>query len=130
MTLPNLYFEDMTYTGVLATIFTGIEPAVALSLACVPFLRPLIKGNTVSTGTDSSYARRTIRSKGQSGSASRPFKELNDDSSEVQLQPLGSESLRYEAEAGREHTPPGGKKTGSIVVKKGWDVVSRERPES
>ncbi|KAB5513518.1 integral membrane protein [Coniochaeta sp. 2T2.1] len=73
-TLPHLYFEDMTYTGVLAIILSGIEPAVALSLACVPFLRPLVTGTVPTVHSHSS------RSGG--------FKELNN--SDVQLQPLGS----------------------------------------
>ncbi|KAK3360601.1 integral membrane protein [Lasiosphaeria hispida] len=135
VTLPHLYFEDMTYTGVLATIFTGVEPAVALSLACIPFLRPLIKGNALrSTGVDSPYPSRTLGSKGPSGSASRPFKELSDDSSEVQLQPLGSESLKYEAEVSREEGHKGHKQpttsTGAILVSKGWNIVSGTRPGS
>ena len=125
----------MTYTGVLATIFTGIEPAVALSLACIPFLRPLIKGKALrSTGVDSPYPSRTLGSKGPSGSANRPFKELSDDSSEVQLQPLGSDSFRYEAEVSREgghkeHKQPIAS-TGAILVSKGWNIVSGTRPVS
>lgn len=126
VTLPHLYFEDMTYTGVLATILTGIEPAVALSLACVPFLKPLISRNGGSTDASSPYASRIMRSKGQAGSATRPFKELQDDSSEIQLQPLGSESLKYEAEISQGHKEQIGS-DGTILVKKGWVVVSGER---
>ncbi|KAK4238353.1 hypothetical protein C8A03DRAFT_33647 [Achaetomium macrosporum] len=147
--LPHLYFEDMTYTGVLATIFTGIEPAVALSLACVPFLRPLIyKGNnnTLSMGSDNSqYASggsTTLRSKqgggpsGRTGRGGGPFKEFNDndDSSEIQLRPMeGSGELKYEAEVspgGRGGPTPTGPAEGAIMVKKGWDVVSGTRPGS
>jgi hypothetical protein len=132
ITLPHLYFEDMTYTGVLATIFTGIEPAVALSLACIPFLRPLVKSGVLrSTGVDTPYASRTLGSKATPGSTgNRPFKELSDDSSEVQLQPLGSDSLKYEAEVAREE-PKGHKQpsnsTGAILVSKGWTIVSGSR---
>ncbi|PVI05356.1 hypothetical protein DM02DRAFT_584324 [Periconia macrospinosa] len=39
--LSGLDFEDMTYTGVLATILSGLEPAVAIALACIPQMRPL-----------------------------------------------------------------------------------------
>jgi hypothetical protein len=126
----------MTYTGVLATIFTGIEPAVALSLACVPFLRPLIRSrNNASTGSDSQYARSSKGiSKGSSGSRGA-FKALDDDSSEIQLQPLGSDSLKYEAEVspgGRGEEPPvaSTESAGAIFVKKDWDVVTGRRPGS
>jgi hypothetical protein len=155
--LPHLYFEDMTYTGVLATIFTGIEPAVALSLACVPFLRPLIyrngNNNNISTGSDNSqYASRsgdstTLRSKqhgdplrgrrGKGGggpSSKEQHHDDNDDSSEIQLRPLeGSGELRYEAEVspgGRRGPTPPGSTEGAIMVRKGWDVVSGARPGS
>ncbi|KAK1751358.1 hypothetical protein QBC47DRAFT_364381 [Echria macrotheca] len=135
VTLPYLHFEDMTYTGVLATIFTGIEPAVALSLACIPFLRPLVKSGILrSTTSDSRYPSRTLGSKGPVGSSgNRPFKEISDDSSEVQLRPLGSDSLKYEAEVSREdsnsegHGDAAAKKpagSGAILVSKGWNIVS------
>ncbi|KAK4032018.1 hypothetical protein C8A01DRAFT_20849 [Parachaetomium inaequale] len=127
--LPYLHFEDMTYTGVLATIFTGVEPSIALSLACVPFLRPLIRRNNPSTGSDSPYGSRNLRGKGTSGTADRPFKELNDDSSEIQLRPLGSDSLKYEAEVSPGHKQPTDS-SGTILVKKGWNVVSGSRPAS
>ena len=130
-TLPNLYFEDMTYTGVLSTIFTGIEPSVALSLACVPFLRPLIRGKKgKGTGTDNSqYASSTLRNTGLSETGrSRGFKELHDDSSEIQLRPMGSDSPKYEADVSQgEGKQPAGS-GGAILVKKGWTVVSGDRP--
>ncbi|KAL2176552.1 uncharacterized protein P884DRAFT_300442 [Thermothelomyces heterothallicus CBS 202.75] len=147
----------MTYTGVLATIFTGVEPSVALSVACVPFLRPLIgrgggggggvgKGTGTGTGTggSSSYAhahahdsrRRRYGSGSGSGAGSalrgagrsrqqEGFKELHDDSSEIQLRPVGADSPKYEADAAPENRQPTSESAdGIIVVKKGWNVVS------
>lgn len=93
--LPHLYFEDMTYSGVLATIFTGIEPAVALFVACIPFLWPLITNKQGLSGEASPYSSNATRDKGPSRSRSQPFKELSDDSSEIHLQPLGSDSLNH-----------------------------------
>ncbi|KAJ4302526.1 hypothetical protein N0V88_002675 [Collariella sp. IMI 366227] len=126
--LPHLYFEDMTYIGILATMFTGIEPAVALSLACVPFLRPLIRGNLDASRSDNQYASGAL-SNGTSWGGSRALKELNDHSSEIQLRPVEIEALKYEAEVG-----PGQKQTpeneGAILVSKRWDVVSGARPGS
>jgi hypothetical protein len=116
----------MTYTGVLATVFTGIEPAVALSLACVPFLRPLLRGTRMATDTDNQYAGTTLRSKDLTGSGNRAFKELNDDSSDIQLRPMEGEQLKYEAEVGQGQGQGQGTKSGGVIhVKKHWDVVSR-----
>jgi hypothetical protein len=146
-TLPHLYFEDMTYTGVQATILTGVEPAVALSLACVPFLRPLLRRAGLagkSQSDDSQYASGvTGRSNGPSASASsRAFKELSDDSSEIQLRPMAGDSLKYEAEVEVAHSgqqpdqkqqqppPSAGHTGGAILVDRRWDVVSGVRPGS
>ena len=122
----------MTYTGVLATIFTGVEPSVALSLACVPFLRPLIKTNKASadSGDNSQYASSTLRSNGLSGTGrSRPFKELHDDSSEIQLRPMGDGSPKYEADIGHGQEQPV-ESAGAIHVRKDWNVSSGARPGS
>ncbi|KAF1942905.1 hypothetical protein EJ02DRAFT_421705 [Clathrospora elynae] len=41
--LPRLNCADMTHRGVLATILSGIEPALEIALACIPLMRPLFK---------------------------------------------------------------------------------------
>lgn len=117
----------MTYTGVLATIFTGIEPAVALSLACVPFLRPLVKGRNDQTQSSTPSASRMVRSTGKSAGGSGPFKELSDDSSELQLHPMGGECIDYEAEVSSGRQQTGGGSKGSVTVRKEWNIVSVER---
>ncbi|PSN59357.1 hypothetical protein BS50DRAFT_626789 [Corynespora cassiicola Philippines] len=91
--LPGLDFTDMTYTGVLATMLSGLEPSVAIALACLPLLRPLCvsrkahqhSGYDYGSGGDSELYSGKDRK-----SSSRPFTELNDndDSSEVQLTPM------------------------------------------
>ncbi|KAH8846063.1 hypothetical protein MCOR27_010397 [Pyricularia oryzae] len=40
--LEGLDFEDMTHEGAVATLLSGLEPSVALTLACIPLLRPLL----------------------------------------------------------------------------------------
>lgn len=35
-------FTDIPYSMTLATIFGGLEPSMAVTLACVPLLRPLV----------------------------------------------------------------------------------------
>jgi len=117
----------MTYTGVLATILTGMEPSIALSLACIPFLRPLVRRSAFgSSGPDSGYSSHALGSKVAAGS--RPFKEISDDSSEVQLQPMGSENgFKCDTEVHTEDGPKGHKQpaesTGAILVSKGWTVA-------
>lgn len=128
----------MTYTGVLATILTGIEPAVALSLSCVPFLRPLIKGRSMDTTANTSGDNSDLRTFGASSNSRKTnrsdFKELdshNDNSSEVQLHPMdpmGNKGVSS-AEVGhddldRGQTPAVGDGGEFIVVKNSWHVVS------
>ncbi|KAF2684446.1 hypothetical protein K458DRAFT_442819 [Lentithecium fluviatile CBS 122367] len=93
--LPGLNFADMIYSGVLATILSGLEPAVAIALACIPLMRPLFGKKSTKT-SDSGYnyeSSKTSRiySKKAGRDATNTFSELvddNDDSSQVQVQPL------------------------------------------
>lgn len=79
----------MTYSGVLATILSGLEPSIAIALACVPLLRPLF-GSRSSRAKGSHYQ---YGSGGDSGLYSKNSRrgavELhdNDDGSEVELEP-------------------------------------------
>lgn len=86
--LPGLDFADMTYTGVLATILSGLEPAVAIALACIPLLRPLYKSRTTEISLSryygSSEASEFLSKKGSKYN-NRPFDALDD---EIQLQPV------------------------------------------
>jgi hypothetical protein len=94
--LPDLDFADMTYTGVLATILSGLEPAVAIALACVPLMRPLFGKKGLAkerTGYDynSSKTSGAFSKKGSKNGSRGPstFTELvDDDSSEIHLQPI------------------------------------------
>ncbi|KAF9697828.1 hypothetical protein EKO04_004378 [Ascochyta lentis] len=89
--LPNLNFADMTYDGVLATVLSGLEPAVAIVLPCIPLLRPLYKTRGFETRTSqyhgSSGASELFSKKG-SKSNNYPFDAFHDNSSEIQLQPF------------------------------------------
>jgi hypothetical protein len=95
--LPGLDFMDMTYTGVLATLLSGLEPAVAIVLACIPLMRPLLgksKGATRSSFDYDSSKQTSLFSKKGSRRHDDPtatFSELvdnNDASSEIELQPI------------------------------------------
>ncbi|KAF3019292.1 hypothetical protein E8E14_007980 [Neopestalotiopsis sp. 37M] len=93
--LPSLDNANPTGTGLLAFLFSTVEIAVAVSLACVPFLRPLFRGTFGGSSadnskykTDRSYA---FSNRGTKANRSQGFKELEDDGSEIQLQPVDPE---------------------------------------
>jgi len=88
---------DMTYTGVLATILSGLEPAVAIVLACIPLMRPLFgKSNHATRSSfdhDSSKKTSLFSKKGsrRHDDPTATFSELvddNDASSQIELQPV------------------------------------------
>lgn len=124
--LPQLDFTDMTWSGLLATIFSGLEPAVAISLACVPFLRPIF--DTKQDGqTPSNYyvpEGSDQFSKGNRSDSGRPFQEL-DDASDIQLQPVKAESdfrisINTSSE-GKDATNQSAQPNGITVYTK-WEV--------
>ena len=86
--------KDFTYSGVLVTLLSGLEPSVALALACVPLLRPLVRTRrlkgTHSSQYGSSGGSQTLSRVGGKRGDSRHFDQLDDDSSEVELQPVKS----------------------------------------
>ncbi|KAL8330144.1 hypothetical protein RB597_005452 [Gaeumannomyces tritici] len=102
ITLQGLNFLDMPHSGLLATLLSGVEPSVALTLACVPLLRPLWRGGRSSdgsTGASGSGYKRSGEGSGL-GFGSKGSKKhrqpgletlamtTSDDSSDLQLQPL------------------------------------------
>lgn len=122
----------MTYDGVLATVLSGIEPAVSIALACLPLLRPLLgrrkKGSTKGYDYGSSGGSGLYHSKQGVRSASRPFAELddegddNDNSSEVQLQPI-KPVRRVNIASQGGHSPPK-LSLAAINVEKKFEVTS------
>jgi hypothetical protein len=88
----------MTYSGVLATILFGLEPAVAIALACIPLTRPLFRKSRKNTHSSYQYgSSRQISLFSKKGSETHgldptaTFSELvdnNDASSQVELQPI------------------------------------------
>lgn len=88
----------MTYEGVLATVLSGLEPSVAIVLACVPLMRPLFAKSRHSIDTDYQYGsgkqttftlKKGSRSHGLDPTAT--FSELadgTDNSSQIELRPV------------------------------------------
>ncbi|KAE9994256.1 hypothetical protein EG327_000101 [Venturia inaequalis] len=123
--LPGLDFADMTYTGVLATILSGLEPSVAIALACVPLCRPLWRSRPSKT-KDSQYEYGNSRNtplypNRHRQDASRRLDTLDDSSSELQLQPSDTDAVRTVIHPGGKRKGPGGH---AIVVEKRWEVRS------
>ncbi|ETS84625.1 hypothetical protein PFICI_02650 [Pestalotiopsis fici W106-1] len=119
--LPSLDNANPTGTGLLAFLFSTVEIAVAVSLACVPFLRPLFRGTFGGSSadnskykTDASYA---FSNKGTKAHHSQGFKELEDDGSEIQLQPVDLErEIGVTVETTWKVEPAGGDTARSSVA--------------
>ncbi|KAL2812247.1 hypothetical protein BDW59DRAFT_178657 [Aspergillus cavernicola] len=113
--LSTMNFADITYTIPRANIFSGIEPCLAVILASIPMMRPLL-GRT--TTTPDASGRTPVKSKSKSKSSSSKssgqnggrginhnhnhndhdndnddygfqFRPLDDDTSQLWLRPLG-----------------------------------------
>jgi hypothetical protein len=121
----------MTHTGVLATILSGLEPAVAIALACIPLMRPLFGKKNPDSRSASQYnssKNSGLYSKKDSRNASRgpsTFTELvDDDSSEVHLQPIKPVA---NVNVSTEAVPPQLRESVSvpgqaITVERKWEV--------
>ena len=83
-------------------VFSGLEPCLAVTLACVPVLRPLLgrvkesmmSGNSGGIGGSSGLSTAKLSSgKFMNPKGNNPFEQLNDDSSQYQLRPVGSKHV-------------------------------------
>jgi hypothetical protein len=138
-------FTDITYSIPLANIFSGLEPSVAVILACVPLLRPLFgcagKYSANGTGrfTDNSAmsGSNDARTPAGSGKTADGFEPLSDDSSQYRLRPMGPKfhtAVITERDLGRpasrnlsDHGEDNIDKESGIRVKQEWDVSDHHR---
>lgn len=90
-------FTDITFTIPMANIFSGIEPCLAVVLASVPMMRPLL-GRSAATpyGSGQKAANTESISAGQKGVGEDGFERLHDDTSNLWLRPMG---LQHRADA-------------------------------
>ncbi|AEO61109.1 hypothetical protein MYCTH_2113078 [Thermothelomyces thermophilus ATCC 42464] len=134
--LSSIDYSDITFNVPTSLIFSGLEPSLVVTLACVPVLRLLlgkIKGSISGSDLRSGQAN----SSGFVGSKNRSFAPLNDDSSQYQLRPVGPKHVaEAKAKAKTPSTWSGdnsdretgpANKTGSIVVQQEWDVAEEGR---
>ncbi|KAH9869862.1 hypothetical protein J1614_006782 [Plenodomus biglobosus] len=128
----------MPHSGVLATILSGLEPSVAICLACIPLLRPLfyrkssLESNSSGSGYENNKSSGLYFKKGSKSAHKDPtstFSELyddNDDSSQIQLQlqPLPEDTpvVNVSTEQDREANWPSASPSQMIRVKKTWEV--------
>ncbi|KAL2150090.1 hypothetical protein VTH82DRAFT_7766 [Thermothelomyces myriococcoides] len=128
--LSSIDYSDITYNVPMSLIFSALEPSLAVTLACVPLLRPLVSritGSGLRSGQTNSAAF---------GSKNRQFEPLHDDSSQYQLRPVGAKHVA-EAKAKTPSTWSGGdssdqesraaNKTGNIMVRQEWNVAEEGR---
>ncbi|KAH8655219.1 hypothetical protein BX600DRAFT_482824 [Xylariales sp. PMI_506] len=126
-TLPSLEFTDMTYSGLLATVLSGIEPTVAIIVACVPFLRPIFggKGDSKSSSnynlSQSGHIGFSKKARSSNNSRNRQFEEIDDDSSDIQLRPVNGEHKKQNPAFGR-----GSGDKGFITVETQWEINYKE----
>lgn len=87
--LSSMDFTDITYTIPRANIFSGLEPCLAVVLASVPMMRPLL-GRSVYTpnGTGPKSSAPSAGPKADAPAPGDGFQRLGDNSSQLCLQPL------------------------------------------
>lgn len=128
---------DMPYSGTLTTILSGMEPSIAIVLACIPLMRPIFK--KFSPRADSSrsgyttgelsggYTKQARGCREHSENVDELFEDdYNDDDndSQIQLQPVyvlkaGTSIISHGTE---DPTMP--HSSSAITVKKSWAVNS------
>ncbi|KAL4880292.1 hypothetical protein BJY04DRAFT_219288 [Aspergillus karnatakaensis] len=88
--LSTMDFADITYTMPKANIFSGIEPCLAVILACIPMMRPLL-GRTTTTpnATGRTPVKSLSKSAGKQNTGDDGFQPLDDDTSQLWLRPMG-----------------------------------------
>lgn len=81
-------FNDITYSIPLANIFSGLEPSIAVVLACIPVLRPLLGRSAHSPQASAQHYGHSGISADRNLSKNGMFEPLGDNGSEHQLRPV------------------------------------------
>lgn len=125
---------DMPYSGTLTTILSGMEPAIAIVLACVPLLRPIIKKFSsradsdrlgYSTGELSrGYTKQKEGSREHSGGITELFEDDDDNDSQIRLQPVDISKAGVSTISHDTEDPAIPQYSRAITVKKSWAVNS------
>lgn len=119
---------DVTYTILMPIMWSALEPCLAITLACIPLLRPLLGGRYTPTGT-AKLGSPTMRSRAVTQKRGRRFNLLEDEicitrpaDDGPQLRP---ESIRYDVLSRHSHVDASTDtdvELGAISIKKDWKV--------
>ncbi|EGC48477.1 integral membrane protein [Histoplasma capsulatum var. duboisii H88] len=130
-TLSSMDFADITYSIPPANIFSGLEPSVAVTLSCIPLLRPLLRRPKYGSGSNTSYpANSTGASKNNGPGGGGGFEQLNDNSSQYQLRPVAGKhfaavsSSKTPASSGHDSSDLESNEVGGITVHEHWHVAT------
>ncbi|KAL2813026.1 hypothetical protein BJX63DRAFT_443261 [Aspergillus granulosus] len=107
--LSTMDFADITYTIPQANIFSGIEPCLAVILASVPMMRPLLgRAGSTPDATGRTPVSSSMKKSGTGAKGSRTgtgdedgFERLDDDTSQLWLRPMGGK--HYAGISVRQH---------------------------
>ncbi|KAK1148775.1 hypothetical protein N8T08_008660 [Aspergillus melleus] len=134
--LSTMDFNDITFTLPRANIFSGVEPCLAVILASIPLMRPLLGRSTYMPEVT---ARRPTKSSTPSGpkpADADGFQPLQDNSSQLCLQPMSGKVVQNSASTGdlsggsqeslatRDTVDQQQDKNGGIRVRHEWIVHS------
>lgn len=111
----GINFTDITYSSAEAYVWSAVEPGLAITLACVPLLRPLLGGKHSATGTTLNTMPKPRT--GTSPRTNNAFQRIHDESSEYHLQPVGPKDAGYASgtETTREGNAGGASETSSMT---------------
>jgi hypothetical protein len=94
--LSSMDFIDITFTIPKANIFSGIEPCLAVVLASVPLMRPLLGRSAAAPyGSSQRPVKAASKTKSPRRVSDNGFERLSDDTGNLRLRPLG---LQYRAD--------------------------------
>ncbi|KAJ5477410.1 hypothetical protein N7539_007554 [Penicillium diatomitis] len=89
--LSSMDFADITYTIPRANIFSGVEPCLAVILASVPLMRPLLGRSAQNSEVTAAHTRKPSEpSAASTKRCENGFLQLEDNSSQLQLRPVGT----------------------------------------
>lgn len=136
--LSTMDFTDITYSIPRANIFSGLEPCLAVILASVPMMRPLLGR---STDTPEVTARPSNKSSSPSGrsrsTGDSEFQQLQDDSSVLCLRPMGPKhevgvavqnptDTREISRGSEDFLEAGESRDGAQTQKGGWGISVKQ----
>ena len=120
ITLVSVSYADITYSVVDALIWSMLEPALGLTLACLPLMRPLFSlvfPETKSKVTGNSGSGFSFN---QSKTDAKKFRKLDDDEYALRTisDPAGNDSFASHIVSEHRRSPSTG-----IRVKSEWNVT-------